>query len=78
MEAASSIPLVRSYSAPVPARSPSPHRSVESKVSPRRVVESNAARSLKGKSMNKNWDGCLERKVFLKEGKKSVSLAIQA
>ncbi|GJZ16755.1 DUF3741-associated sequence motif protein [Tanacetum coccineum] len=77
-EAASTIPLVRSSSAPVPARRPSPRRPVESKVSPRRVVESNAARSLKGQSMNKSWDGCLERKPFLEEGKKSVSLAIQA
>nr|GEW79460.1 hypothetical protein [Tanacetum cinerariifolium] len=77
MEAASTIPLVRSSSAPVPARRPSPRRPVESKVSPRRVVESNAARSLKGQSMNKSWDGCLERKPSL-EGKKSVSLATQA
>ncbi|GJW74354.1 uridine kinase-like protein 5 [Tanacetum coccineum] len=34
----------------------SPRRLVKSKVSPPRVVESNAARSLKGQSMNKNWD----------------------
>ncbi|PWA50136.1 DUF3741-associated sequence motif protein [Artemisia annua] len=80
MEAASTIPLARSSSVhvPVSARKPYSRRPVESKVSSRRVVESNAARSLKGQSMNKSWDGCLERKPFLEEGKRSVSLAIQA
>ncbi|KAI3737993.1 hypothetical protein L2E82_28011 [Cichorium intybus] len=43
-----------------------------------RQVESNAARNLKGQSMNKSWDGCLQRKPFLEDGKKSVSLAHQA
>ncbi|KAL8205025.1 hypothetical protein R6Q57_010648 [Mikania cordata] len=44
------------------------------KLSSTRPVESNAARKLKGQSMNKSWDGCLEQK----DGKKSVSLAVQA
>lgn len=46
----------------------------------RRVGESNAARNLKGQSMNKSWDGCLESKPLkvLEDGKKSVSLALQA
>lgn len=52
----------------IPARKPSS----------RRPVESNAARSLRGQSMNKSWDGCLERKPLLEDGKKSVSLAVQA
>ncbi|KAI3512277.1 hypothetical protein L1887_19592 [Cichorium endivia] len=43
-----------------------------------RQVESNAARNLKGQSMNKSWDGCLQRKPFMEDGKKSVSLAHQA
>ncbi|KAF5824006.1 hypothetical protein HanRHA438_Chr01g0045351 [Helianthus annuus] len=64
MEAASRIPLVGSTSVDVSNR----------KLSPTRPVESNAARKLKGQSMNKSWDGCLEQK----DGKKSVSLAIQA
>lgn len=80
MEAASTIPLARSSSVhvPLPARKPYSRRPVEAKVSSRRVTESNAAISLKGQSMNKSWDGCLERKPFLEEGKRSVSLAIQA
>ncbi|KAJ0811048.1 hypothetical protein HanPI659440_Chr01g0033541 [Helianthus annuus] len=64
MEAMSKIPLVGSTSFDVSNRKPSPTR----------PVESNAARKLKGQSMNKSWDGCLEQK----DGKKSVSLAIQA
>ncbi|KAI7732168.1 hypothetical protein M8C21_018450 [Ambrosia artemisiifolia] len=64
MEAASKIPLVGSSSVDFSNR----------KLSPTRPVESNAARKLKGQSMNKSWDGCLEQK----DGKKSVSLAIQA
>nr|XP_043610211.1 uncharacterized protein LOC122581945 [Erigeron canadensis] len=67
MEAASKIPLVGSPAVPSSGRKSS-----------RRPVESNAARSLKGQSMNKSWDGCLERKPVSEDGKKSVSLAIQA
>ncbi|KAK1411757.1 hypothetical protein QVD17_32468 [Tagetes erecta] len=62
--AAAKIPLVGSSSVDFSNRKPSSTR----------PVESNAARKLKGQSMNKSWDGCLEQK----DGKKSVSLAIQA
>ncbi|XP_071720526.1 uncharacterized protein [Rutidosis leptorrhynchoides] len=48
------------------------------KPSSRKPTESNAARKLKGQSMNKSWDGCLERKPLYEDGKKSVSLAVQA
>lgn len=51
---------------------------VGSKTPSRKPSESNAARSLKGQSMNKSWDGCLDRKPFMEDGKKSVSLALQA
>ncbi|XP_076944348.1 uncharacterized protein LOC143614950 [Bidens hawaiensis] len=64
MEAASRIPFVGSSSVDYSNRKPSSTRS----------MESNAARKLKGQSMNKSWDGYLEPK----DGKKSVSLAVQA
>ncbi|KAI3826040.1 hypothetical protein L1987_00082 [Smallanthus sonchifolius] len=64
MAAASKIPLVGPSSVDFSNRKPSSTR----------PVESNAARKLKGQSMNKSWDGCLEQK----DGKKSVSLAVQA
>ncbi|XP_076910951.1 uncharacterized protein LOC143568769 [Bidens hawaiensis] len=64
MEAASKIPFVGLSSVDFSNRKPSSTRS----------MESNAARKLKGQSMNKSWDGYLEPK----DGKKSVSLAVQA
>ncbi|XP_024983774.1 uncharacterized protein LOC112519761 [Cynara cardunculus var. scolymus] len=74
-EAASKIPLVGSSSVSSSARKPS-----KISGSSRRVGESNAARNLKGQSMNKSWDGCLDSKPLkvLEDGKKSVSLALQA
>ncbi|KAL4560270.1 hypothetical protein LXL04_032420 [Taraxacum kok-saghyz] len=45
---------------------------------PRKPLESKAARKLKGQSMNKSWDGCLQRKPFMDDGKKSVPLSLRA
>ncbi|GMJ08381.1 TON1 Recruiting Motif 7 [Hibiscus trionum] len=89
MEAAQRKPPVRSSSMPVKEKSEAAHKTSRLTEMTRKPVESNAAKYLKGQSMNKSWNGSIETPSFqtsdmeeispvLKSEGKSVSLAIQA
>ncbi|KAK9287681.1 hypothetical protein L1049_016119 [Liquidambar formosana] len=95
MEAAQKMPLVGSSSVPLKARDLKEKVEAAQKTSrlaeaSRRPVESNAAKCLKGQSLNKSWNGSEDTTSFrvlpdtegssaaLKGKGKSISLAIQA
>lgn len=93
MEAAQKVPLVGSSSASLKVRDSKPKVEAFEKTSrlaetTRRPVESNAAKYLKGQSLNKSWNGSTdstslrasdtEESSGAKNKGKSISLAIQA
>ncbi|KAF2312759.1 hypothetical protein GH714_039861 [Hevea brasiliensis] len=95
LEVAQKMPLVGSSAAPLKARDlkekvEAPNKTSRPAEPSRRPVESNAAKYLKGQSLNKSWNGSVETTSFkalpeteegssgLKNKGKSISLAIQA
>ncbi|KAK6254425.1 hypothetical protein SCA6_015730 [Theobroma cacao] len=94
MEAAQKMPMVGSSSVPLKVRDlkekvETAHKTSRLTETTRRPVESNAAKFLKGQSLNKSWNGSTETtsprtsdteeiSSVLKSKGKSISLAIQA
>ncbi|XVE82231.1 hypothetical protein DITRI_Ditri15bG0131300 [Diplodiscus trichospermus] len=94
MEAAQKMPPMRSSSVPLKVKDikekvGAAHKTSRVTETTRRPVESNAAKNLKGQSLNKSWNGSIETtsprasdteeiSSVLKSKEKSISLAIQA